>query len=138
MEKLAVKLAWIFSAAFLSATILGFIPNPIVGKNALFVTNTAHNLVHLLTAIGFLTVALLGNTASINFMKGFGVVYLIVGLMGIFVTGASSEGMLLGVIHINALDNFLHLGLGAIIFGSGVIASNAFEFDKKSISVSPN
>jgi len=53
MNTLAIKLSWIFSAAFLLAAVIGFIPNPLVGRDGLFVTNTPHNLVHLATAIGF-------------------------------------------------------------------------------------
>jgi hypothetical protein len=124
MDKLGTKLAWIFSAIFLLATIIGFVPNPLVGNDGIFLTNAPHNLVHLATAIGFLIVALMGNTASINFMLGFGVVYLLVGAVGFLVTGFGSEGMLLGIIHINALDNFLHLGLGITILIGGIYAKS--------------
>ncbi len=125
MKTLATKLAWMFSAAFLAATVIGFLPNPLVGEGALFEANTAHNLVHLATAIGFAVVAVMGPAASLNFMLGFGVVYLLVGVIGFTVTGFSSEGMLLGFIHINALDNFLHLGLGAAILAGGLFAKGA-------------
>ncbi len=127
MNTLGIKLAWMLSATFLLATIIGFIPNPLVGSGALFEANTAHNLVHLATAIGFAIVATMGNPASIHFMLGFGVVYLLVGVAGFFVTGFSSEGMLLGFIHINALDNFLHLGLGVVILISGLVAKSAAD-----------
>ena len=127
MNTLAIKLSWIFSAAFLLAAVIGFIPNPLLGRDGLFVTNTPHNLVHLATAIGFLIVARMGNLPSIKFMLGFGVIYLLVGTVGFFVTGIGSEGMLLGFIHINGLDNFLHLGLGMAILISGLIAKGAIQ-----------
>lgn len=119
MKRLAVTLAWAFSAAFLGATLVGFIPNPLVGKNALFVTNTAHNLVHLATAIGFATVALLGEKASIRFMQAFGVIYMLTGVVGFVMLGSQSEGHLFHIIHINWLDNFLHVGLGIAIAIAG-------------------
>jgi hypothetical protein len=127
MKTLGIKLAWIFSATFLLATVIGFIPNPLVGSNGIFITNTPHNLVHLITAIGFAIVAGMGNIPSVKFMLGFGVVYLLVGMIGFLVTGTGSEGMLLGFIHINALDNFLHLGLGAAILISGLIARGEID-----------
>ena len=127
MNALGTKLAWIFSAAFLLATLIGFIPNPLVGSEGIFLTNTPHNFVHLVTAIGFFIVARMGNVPSIRFMQVFGPVYLLVGLIGFTVTGASSTGMLLGFIHINAMDNFLHLGLGAAIFLAGTVANNALK-----------
>jgi len=125
MDTSGTKLAWIFSATFLLAAITGFIPNPLVGSDGIFITNTPHNLVHLATAIGFLIVALMGNAAATNFMLGFGVVYLLVGAVGFLVTGISSEGMLLGFIHINALDNILHLGLGTAILISGIFSKTS-------------
>jgi|SaaInlStandDraft_2_1057019.scaffolds.fasta_scaffold95272_3 hypothetical protein len=125
MNTLGIKLAWFWMAAFIFSGVVGFIPNPIVGTDAFFVTNAAHNLVHIVTAVGFIIVASMGNTASIKFMLGFGVVYVLVGVIGFFVTMGSGEGMLLGFIHINSLDNFLHLSLGAGIFISGIIANKA-------------
>lgn len=120
----AITLAWTFAAAFLGATVLGFVPNPLVGEHALFVTNTAHNLVHLATAIGFAVVALIGERASIRFMQAFGVIYLLTGIVGFVMLGSAAEGHLLHVIHINWLDNFLHVGLGIAIAAAGWFTSS--------------
>lgn len=119
MKNPAVILAWAFAAAFFGATVLGFVPNPLVGENALFVTNTAHNLVHLATAIGFVIVALLGKRASNRFMRAFGVIYMLTGVLGFVMLGSAAEGHLLHIIHINWLDNFLHVGLGIAIAAAG-------------------
>ncbi len=131
MNTLGIKLSWACMVAFAFSGIIGFIPNPIIGPDAVFVTNTAHNLVHLITALGFSIVALMGNTSSIRFMLVFGVTYLIVGLLGFVVTMDNSHGMLLGFIHINSLDNFLHLGLGAVILISGYVAKTAVEMQNR-------
>ena len=120
-----ITLAWGFAAGFLGAAVVGFIPNPLVGPNALFVTNTAHNLVHLLTAVGFATVAAAGDRASTRFMVAFGAVYTLVAAYGFVVLGGASEGFLLGVIHINALDNFLHAGFWAGISAAGYVSYKA-------------
>ena len=122
MNNFAVNSAWAFAAAFYGATVIGFVPNPLIGHDALFVTNTAHNLVHLLTAIGFTLVARMGSQASTLFMLAFGVVYSLVGFIGFVALGGASQGYLLGIIHINYLDNFLHLGLGAAIAAIGIVA----------------
>lgn len=119
MKNPAVTLAWAFAAAFFGATVLGFVPNPLVGENALFVTNTAHNLVHLATAVGFVVVAWLGAKASTRFMQAFGVVYMLTGVIGFVMLGSAAEGHLFHVIHINWLDNFLHVGLGIAIAAAG-------------------
>ena len=75
MKLTAASVAWVFAASFYAAAAIGFIPNPLLGPHGLFQTNTAHNLVHLLTAVGFTVVALLGETASTRFMQAFGVAY---------------------------------------------------------------
>jgi len=124
MKNLAVTLAWAFAAAFFGATVSGFVPNPLVGPDALFVTNTAHNLVHLATAVGFTVVAVLGAKASIRFMQAFGVVYMLTGVVGFVMLGSAVEGHLFHVIHINWLDNFLHVGLGIAIAVGGFVANS--------------
>ena len=132
MEPLGTKLAWILSGTFLLAAVIGFIPNPLVGSDSIFLTNTPHNLVHLVTAVAFFIVAKMGNVPSIKFMQIFGPVYLLVGLIGFTVTGAISTEMLLGFIHINALDNYLHLGLGAAILFAGTIANGSLKMSASS------
>ena len=117
----AVAMAW--AGAFFLATIMGVVPNPLVGHGAAFHTNLAHNLVHLATAAGFATVATLGSRASIIFMQSFGVVYLAVGALGFVVLGGNEFGYLFGLVHINTLDNYLHIGLGASILLSGLYLS---------------
>jgi hypothetical protein len=124
MKNVSITLAWAFAAAFLGATLLGFIPNPLVGPDALFVTNTAHNLVHLATAIGFAVVALLGQRASIRFMQAFGAIYLLTGVLGFVMLGSQAEGHLLHIVHINWLDNFLHVGFGIAIAAAGWVSQN--------------
>src|SRR5262249_1651148 len=122
MRNLAITLAWAFAAAFLGAAVMGFVPNPPVGPHALFVTNSAHNLVHLATAVAFVVVALLGESPSIRFMQAFGLVYLLTGVLGFVMLGSQAEGHLLNLVHINRLDNYLHLGLGIAIASAGWVS----------------
>ena len=70
-----------------------------------------HDIVHLLTGVGFTVVALAGSKASVVFTQAFGTIYLPTGVIGFLATGRGGDGHLLGLVHINALDNFLHLGL---------------------------
>jgi hypothetical protein len=119
MKLTATSVAWVFAAAFYAAAALGFIPNPLLGPDGLFMTNTDHNVVHLLTGVGFTIVALAGPRASVVFMQAFGVIYGLTGVLGFLATGLGGHGYLLGLVHINTLDNFLHLGLGAAIGAAG-------------------
>ncbi len=115
------RLAQALAIAFLLPGVLGFVPNPVIGPDSLFVTNTMHNLVHLVTAVLFFVMSLQSAGAARRFTQVFGIVYLLVGVLGFIVLGGSEEGMLLGVIHINQLDNFLHIGLGAVICVAGFL-----------------
>jgi hypothetical protein len=119
MKLTATSVGWVFAASFYAAAGIGFIPNPLLGTNGLFVTNTAHNLVHLLTGVGFMLVARAGSKASVLFMQAFGVIYLLTGVIGFLATRHGGEGHLFGLVHLNTLDNFLHLGLGAVIGVAG-------------------
>src|SRR5215468_8933387 len=112
MKLTPISVAWLFAASFYAAAAIGFVPNPLLGAHGLFVTNTAHNIVHLLTGVGFTIVALAGSKASVVFMQAFGVIYALTDLIGFLVTGHSGDAHLLGLVHINTLDNFLHMGLG--------------------------
>lgn len=113
-----------WAIAFIVAGIAGFIPNPLVGQGSVFETNLAHNLVHVVTAVAFAFFLTKTEAAQIVFMKAFGITYLGVGVLGFIWVGSSSQGMLLGFIQINSMDNFLHLGLGAGISASGWVLGN--------------
>src|SRR5262245_53928996 len=132
MKLTAISAAWVFAASFYAAAAIGFIPNPLLGPYGLFVANTAHNLVHLLTGVGFTIVALAGPRPSVMFMQAFGLTYLLTGVIGFLVTGPGGDGHLLGLVHLNTLDNFLHLGLGVVIGAAG------WYFHARSASVRPS
>jgi hypothetical protein len=132
MKLTAISVAWVFAASFYAAAAIGFIPNPLLGPEGLFKANTAHNMVHLLTGVAFTVVALAGSKASVVFMQAFGLIYLLTGVIGFLATGLGGDGYLLGLVHINTLDNFLHLGLGAVIGAAG------WYFHARSASVRPS
>lgn len=115
MNNFAVTIAWILAALFLGTAVLGFVPNPLLGQNAFFVTNTAHDFVHLASAIGFAIVAVLGKRISIRFMQVFGIFHVLIGLIGLVMLNSQTEGYLFNIIHINSFDNLLHLGSGILI-----------------------
>ncbi len=119
-----VRLSWAWAVAFFVVGIAGFLPNPLFGANSAVVTDIAHDMVHVVTAMAFGAMALLGNIASTRFMKTFGVVYLLVGTLGFVTLAGAPTGHLLGVIHINSVANFLHVGSGAGILASGLFAAS--------------
>jgi hypothetical protein len=133
MKLTAISVAWLFAASFYAAAAVRLIPNPLLGPDGLFVANTAHDLVHFVTGMGFTAVAVAGAKPSIVFMRAFGVIYALTGLVGFLVAGFVGHGHLLRLVHINALDNFLHLGLGAAIGAAGWY----FHTTRGSVQASP-
>ncbi len=105
----------IFGTTFLLVGILGFIPNPIVSANGIFVVNTMHNFVHLLTGAVFFGGVHFGYPRQTTI--GIGLYYVCVAVIG-FLT---KSDMMLGIIHINTADRWLHLGLAAAILAAGSV-----------------
>ncbi len=111
MAKLA---SLVLGAVFVLVGILGWIPNPIVGEEGMFVTNMLHDLVHLITGILFIVIGLVATNQVPMVFKVFGVVYLLVAVLG-FMQGDS----ILGLITTNTADHYLHVVLGLVILGLG-------------------
>jgi hypothetical protein len=123
---MAKKLSLVFGIVFLVVGILGFIPNPIVGgMSSIFHTDLAHNLVHLLSGIIFLVIALKCTDKAAVALKIFGVVYLLVAVLGFLAVDASGMGEILGLIHVNGADNWLHVVLGVVILAAGFLAKDS-------------
>lgn len=110
----------VLGIVFILVGILGFIPNPIVGRSGIFVTDLGHDLVHLVAGGILLLAGLQAEQAARLSLQVFGVVYLLVGLLGFaIVDSATGDGSLLGLVHINSADNWLHIALGLVLLGIG-------------------
>ncbi len=117
--------ALIIGFTFIAVGVLGFFANPIVGAHALFHTDAIHNGVHLISGVLFVLVALAAPGSAKGFMKLFGVVYFGLGVLGFIMYGSTGMGRLLGFLHVNGPDNYLHVGLGIGIFLAGVLTKDA-------------
>jgi ABC-type transport system involved in multi-copper enzyme maturation permease subunit len=110
--------ASVFGVSFLAVGLLGFVLNPTGGELlGIFAVNVLHNLVHLLFGIFGIAAVLVGRSRT--YLQGVGVIYLLLTVLG-FVPGLyAGDHLLLGLVHINLADNFLHLMLGgaAAFFG---------------------
>lgn len=100
---------------FLAIGVLGFIPAFTTASAegvkllGIFEVDPVHNIVHIVSGLAFLAAAQTAKASRMTFQV-FGVVYALVTLLG-FLLG--TDGRLLGLFHINAADNFLHLFLTA-------------------------
>ena len=110
--------ALIFGIVFIAVGLLGFIPNPIIGdsENAIFHADTLHNMVHIVSGLLFLFFAFASPASIPAFMKIFGIVYLLLGIIGVVNFAMDGMGKILGFLHVNGADNLLHIVLGVAIF----------------------
>jgi hypothetical protein len=118
----AKSLSTLIGLAFLAVGILGFISNPIIGDSpeAIFHADAFHNGVHIGSGILFLLIPFLAPGATNGFMILFGIVYLGLGILGLVTMGSEGMAKLLGLLHVNAADNYLHIGLGLVILIAGL------------------
>ncbi|WFL77728.1 DUF4383 domain-containing protein [Altererythrobacter arenosus] len=109
-------LARVLGATFIGVGLLGFVPNPLVAPDGIFAVNTMHNLVHIVTGAGFLIGASMGKSRAT--IIGIGIGYVAVAVLG-FMTDSH---LLLGMIHINEADRWLHAGLAIAILAGGFLS----------------
>ncbi|HEX5655377.1 MAG TPA: DUF4383 domain-containing protein [Chitinophagaceae bacterium] len=117
----------IIGILFLLTGILGFFENPLVGEsdNAIFHADAFHNYVHIGSGVLFLLFAMAAPGVTTGFMILFGLVYLGLGIWGFMKTGEGGMTELLGVLHVNPADNYLHIGLGLLIILLAMVARKA-------------
>lgn len=119
---MAKTLALIFGAILILVGLLGFVGNPLVGTGALFETDSAHNILHVLIGLILLAVALWYSGASALWLKIIGIVFLLLAIIGFL--SISGMGQLLGLVEINDADNWLHLVLGIVLLLAGIYAKD--------------
>ena len=115
--------AIVIGLIFIAVGLLGFVDNPIVGtsEGVIFHADTLHNWVHIGSGALFLLFAMAAPGSVAGFMKVFGIVYLLIGVLGFINIGTEGMGKVLGILHVNGADNFLHVALGVVIFLAGTL-----------------
>ena len=126
MACMAKTLAIIFGVILVLLGLLGFVSNPLIGANALFVADSVHNLIHIILGAVLLIVAFWAPTQSSLWLKIIGAIAFLLGLIGIL-TLPSSGGMLLGIAETNGASDWFHLIAGAIIFIAGMYGKDGMD-----------
>jgi hypothetical protein len=109
--------ALVLGVVFVLVGAAGFFPNPLVGPDGIFAVNDMHNYVHLASG-AVLVLAGLTPMAKMGLIL-VGVIYGAVAVLGFVM--AAPDGMLLGMVHINDADRYLHVGLAAVLLIAGFI-----------------
>ena len=106
---MAKTFAMVLGVVLLLVGILGYVLNPAGGHLlGIFAVDGTHNAIHVVSGIAGIAAALMGWARL--FCQAFGVIYLLVGVLGFVAT--DSSGMLLGLMHNNMADNLLHVAIG--------------------------
>jgi uncharacterized membrane protein len=123
--------AALVGAVFLLAGVLGFIPGITTNYDELtfaghdsgallvgvFAVSILHNIVHLLFGVAGLVMArTVGGSRA--FLIGGGAIYLLLWLYGLLIDHNTTANF----VPVNTADNWLHLGLGALMILLGLIA----------------
>ena len=114
----------IFGTILILLGFLGFASNPLIGNNAFFVTDSVHNLIHLIFGAILLIVVLWSDENSAFWLEFVGMLIFLLGLIGLLAT-PSSGGMLLGIAATNGASNWMHIIGGAAIFFAGKYGKDA-------------
>ena len=109
------KVSITFGILFLLIGIAGFFNNPVIGAQGIFLSNTALNIIHLLSGALLLFVSLKTRSYVLT-LKFMGLLYILIALVGLVVTIDSESGMIFSIIAVNGLDNWLHLLFGILMF----------------------
>ena len=108
--------ALVIGIVFLIVGVLGLIFDTTSGSVFGFDVDFVHNLVHLLTGILGLAAAFSGWSRRFN--QVFGIIYLLVGIAGLFPFLYFGD-KLLGIMAVNGADNVLHLVVGIVAAAVG-------------------
>jgi hypothetical protein len=114
--------ATVFGAVYLLVGLLGFAVTGGVGFIAnegglllgIFEVNPLHNIAHLLIGAALLVAGLANARAAKGVNTTVGAVYLLLGIVGFFLTGPAN------ILALNVPDHFLHLGSAVVLLGVGL------------------
>ena len=114
---------WVAGTVFVLVGLLGFTVSgghDMAGMTGgalvgIFQVNVLHNVVHLLVGAALVAGAMAGAKAARTVNSLVGVVYLVVGALGLFILDTSAN-----ILALNGYDNWLHLFSGAALLGLGL------------------
>ena len=102
----------IVGSVFVLVGIAGFLGGfGIVGMSGIFKTDMLHDVVHLVIGLAIIYAATSKPASLPMFLKVFGVIYLVLAIIGLM----SADGSILGIVAANKNDVYLHLVLGVVV-----------------------
>jgi hypothetical protein len=120
-------IATVFGAVYLLVGLVGFAVTAGIGffstegaNLIIFEVNPLHNVIHLAIGAALLYAGLKDVQLARTVNAGVGAVYLLVGILGLFLLGSP-----LNIIALNGADNVLHLASAVLLLGVGLSMDKA-------------
>ncbi len=102
--------------------LLGLTENALIGEHALFVTNGPLDAVHLLAGAALLYAALYAKEKEVRFLKGAGVAYVVLAVLGFLFSGP-----IFSLFISNATVDGFHFLLGVVMLMAGISHTNEHQ-----------
>jgi hypothetical protein len=129
----------IFGTIYLVIGIFGFFITSSTGFTTpqgplligLFELNNLHNLVHLIIGVALLITGLADARAAKVVNSGFGAVFLVIGIIGLFISGGDNP---LNILALNAADVVLYFACAVVLLVIGIGAERVVRAPKAAVS----
>lgn len=108
LKTVSMILGFVFVLVGVAGFLGGF---GIVGPTGIFMTDTLHDVVHLVIGAIILLVAFTSTSSLPMWLKIFGALYLVLAVLGLL----STDGSILGLVMANRADVYLHVVLGVVL-----------------------
>ena len=121
MAKTVCKLLGVI---FLLVGVCGFVKPDLVGAHL----TPAHNLVHIVSGVIALYFGFAGSLSGAkSFCLVFGIVYLALGFLGMFVFGTGADKMwdVAGILRLGKIDHLFHVVVGVVFLGGGLLTKKS-------------
>ena len=119
---MAKRFSTIYGAVFVVIGVMGLIGTPLVGDSGFFMTNAPHDWTHILLGLVLLWAGQTSERTAYGSLMGTGALYALLALLGYATAGAEGHATLLGLVHINGNDNWLHVLLAVVLIVSAISA----------------
>lgn len=127
--------AYVLGAVYLLIGLVGFAVNSDFTETdtgdkllGIFEVNGLHNVVHLVIGIALLGAARAGYRAARSMNMSVGAVYLLVGILGLFISGENNSA---NILSLNSADNGLHIVSALILLGVAMMEKDYVEVDRE-------
>ncbi len=117
---MATLLSWVLGAVLTVVGVAGFVTgSPLL----IFEVDPLHNTIHLVSGLIGLYAASKGEALSSKFLVIFGLIYAAVTLLGFLM-----DGDIVGLMHVNQADNYLHLAIAVVALLVGFSSKKKSSF----------